>query len=27
MTHYGDYTVSEIKDYLNSKNIKMRMSW
>jgi len=27
MTHYGNYTVSEIKDYLHAKNIKMRMSW
>ncbi|QTA78892.1 Imidazole glycerol phosphate synthase [Desulfonema limicola] len=27
MTHYGDYTVSEIKDYLNAKDIKMRMNW
>lgn len=27
MTHYGNYTVSEIKDFLDSRDIKMRMTW
>ena len=27
MVHYGDYKVSELKSYLHSKDIKMRMSW
>ncbi|MDM8550560.1 imidazole glycerol phosphate synthase subunit HisF [Desulfobacterales bacterium HSG2] len=27
MTHYGTYTVSEIKSYLDSQGVKMRMAW
>lgn len=27
MVHYGDYKVSELKSYLHSKGLKMRMSW
>jgi cyclase len=27
MTHYGTYTVKEIKSYLHEKGIKVRMSW
>jgi cyclase len=27
MTHYGTYTIKEIKTYLNNKGIKMRMKW
>jgi cyclase len=27
MTHYGNYTVREIKSYLREKGIKVRMSW
>ncbi len=27
MVHYGDYRVSELKSYLHSQGIKMRMSW
>ncbi len=27
MVHYGDYRVSELKQYLNNEGIKMRMSW
>jgi len=27
MTHYGTYTVSEIKSYLDSQGVKMRMTW
>jgi cyclase len=27
MVHYGDYTVSGLKRYLNDVGVKMRMSW
>jgi cyclase len=27
MTHYGTYTVREIKSYLNNEGIKVRMTW
>ncbi|MDH3641111.1 MAG: imidazole glycerol phosphate synthase subunit HisF [Gammaproteobacteria bacterium] len=27
MVHYGDYTVSELKRYLDGRGVKMRMSW
>jgi imidazole glycerol-phosphate synthase subunit HisF len=27
MTHYGSYTIKEIKTYLNNKGIKVRMTW
>ncbi len=27
MTHYGTYTVREIKSYLHNKGIKVRMTW
>ncbi len=27
MTHYGEYTIKEIKDYLNDRKIKVRMNW
>ncbi|MBU1170332.1 MAG: imidazole glycerol phosphate synthase subunit HisF [Proteobacteria bacterium] len=27
MVHYGTYTVPEIKKYLDSKGVKMRMGW
>ncbi len=27
MVHYGDYTVSELKQYLHDQGVKMRMSW
>jgi len=27
MVHYGDYSVSELKRFLHSQNVKMRMSW
>jgi len=27
MTHYGSYTIKEIKSYLNSRGIKVRMNW
>ncbi len=27
MTHYGHYTVPEIKEYLSRQNIKVRMRW
>jgi cyclase len=27
MTHYGTYTIKEIKSYLNQKGVKMRMTW
>lgn len=27
MVHYGDYTVPEIKDYLTSKDVKVRKCW
>jgi len=27
MTHYGTYTVSEIKNYLNDRKIKVRETW
>ena len=27
MTHYGEYTIREIKEYLNSRGIKVRMNW
>jgi len=27
MTHYGDYTVEEIKDYLHGRGIKVRRRW
>lgn len=27
MTHYGTYTVSEIKSYLNEQGIAVRMNW
>jgi len=27
MVHYGDYRVSELKQYLHDAGVKMRMSW
>ncbi len=27
MTHYGTYTVAQIKDFLDEKGIKVRMKW
>lgn len=27
MVHYGDYTVSELKQYLSGRGVKMRMHW
>jgi len=27
MVHFGDYKVSELKSYLHSKGLKIRMSW
>lgn len=27
MVHYGDYKVSQLKNYLHNRHIKMRMSW
>lgn len=27
MVHYGDYTVSGLKQYLNERGVKVRMSW
>ena len=27
MVHFGDYRVSELKQYLHDRNVKMRMSW
>ncbi|MCE2424993.1 MAG: imidazole glycerol phosphate synthase subunit HisF, partial [Pseudomonadales bacterium] len=27
MVHYGDYTVSGLKGYLDGRGVKMRMSW
>jgi cyclase len=27
MVHYGDYKVSELKEYLHQRGVKMRMSW
>jgi cyclase len=27
MTHYGTYTISEIKAYLHNKGIKVRLTW
>ena len=27
MTHYGEYTIREIKEYLLQKGIKVRMNW
>lgn len=27
MTHYGSYTIREIKSYLNNRGIKVRMNW
>ena len=27
MVHYGDYRVSELKQYLHDEGVKMRMSW
>ena len=27
MVHYGDYRVSELKQYLHDQGVKMRMSW
>ncbi len=27
MVHYGDYTVSELKQHLHDQGVKMRMSW
>lgn len=27
MTHYGTYTIQQIKSYLHDKGIKIRMSW
>jgi cyclase len=27
MTHYGSYTIKEIKTYLHERGIKVRMSW
>ncbi len=27
MVHYGEYRVSELKDYLNRQGVKVRMNW
>lgn len=27
MTHYGEYTIKEIKEYLHDKGIRVRMKW
>jgi cyclase len=27
ITHYGTYSISEIKTYLHSQGIKVRLSW
>ncbi|MBU2549210.1 MAG: imidazole glycerol phosphate synthase subunit HisF [Proteobacteria bacterium] len=27
ITHYGEYTIREIKDYLNEQGVKTRMTW
>ncbi|MDZ7669083.1 MAG: imidazole glycerol phosphate synthase subunit HisF [Gammaproteobacteria bacterium] len=27
MVHYGDYRVSDLKNYLHERGVKMRMSW
>ena len=27
MVHYGEYRVSELKQYLQDRGLKMRMSW
>ena len=27
VTHYGTYSIKEIKEYLNNKGIKVRMNW
>ncbi len=27
LTHYGDYTIKELKDYLHGQGIKVRRSW
>lgn len=27
MTHYGNYTIKEIKSYLHERGVKVRMSW
>jgi len=27
MVHYGEYRVSELKDYLNQQGVKVRMNW
>jgi imidazole glycerol-phosphate synthase subunit HisF len=27
MVHYGDYSVSQLKNYLHAQGVKMRMSW
>lgn len=27
ITHYGEYTIRELKDYLNEKDVKVRMTW
>jgi cyclase len=27
MTHYGTYTIKEIKSYLHNGGIKVRMEW
>lgn len=27
MTHYGSYTIREIKTYLNDRGVKVRMNW
>ena len=27
ITHYGEYTVAQLKDYLHEKGVKVRRSW
>ena len=27
MVHYGDYRVSELKQYLHDRDVKIRMNW
>ena len=27
MVHYGDYRISELKEYLDKRGVKIRMNW
>lgn len=27
IVHYGEYTVTQLKDYINQRGAKMRMVW